>query len=289
MAHVAHGGDQNGNGTDTINFGDKNDFAPILGTEIGTKVFNTGKGVLSPITGNMADTSKIRHRGKQTFDQFRSTPMDRRQETKYERRMREKNVGRIDTTPPNGRTSMDVSGTIVSTSPTAPGRPQYPVSDHPEEAAQGVVSDGTSPTRDPPQIRESEEGIPLTRLSTGQSEAQERQIDIEAEAQLPQNEDDDSEQRYFALPGGPGVINQEEIDGNDPDAFFHPATKDRQPILWLPKDELGLCDYEIEMNAAAGVQSSSRRAILNNKGKVRIFGPPPVHHTTARVVHQQEE
>jgi hypothetical protein len=47
-----------------------------------------------------------------------------------------------------------------------------------------------------------------------------------------------------------------------------------------------LCEYEIEMNKAAGVESSCRRAILNSKGKVRIFGPPPVHHSTVQVVQE---
>lgn len=87
----------------------------------------------------------------------------------------------------------------------------------------------------------------------------------------------EDETAYFALPGGPGVINQDEVDGNDPNAFFHPATKEPQMILWLPADELGLCAAELEANAEMGVKSSSRRAKLDARGKVRITGPPPKH------------
>jgi hypothetical protein len=276
LAHVAYGGELNGSGN--VDFGNKSDLAPFLGSDVREKVLETGRSVLQPIAGQAEDAkSKIRRRGKQTFEKIKSTPMDRKHETPYERRMRELNAGKINTTPPNERTGMDVSGTVVPTSPTAPGRPQYPTTDHPDEPISPVQE-----TNGP--AHSSEDGIPLTRLSTNQSEIRERQID--AEAQVPRGEEDNDEQYYFALPGGPGVINQEEIDGNDPTAFFHPATKERQPILWLPKDDLGLCEYEIEMNTAAGVESSCRRAILNSKGKVRIFGPPPVHHTMAHVVDE---
>jgi hypothetical protein len=74
-----------------------------------------------------------------------------------------------------------------------------------------------------------------------------------------------SEVQYFALPGGPGVRKKRNDDGNDPNAFFHPATKDPQRIIWLPRDDLGLCDDEIERNAASGVQSTNTHAWLNSK------------------------
>nr|XP_019042928.1 hypothetical protein I302_08637 [Kwoniella bestiolae CBS 10118]OCF21858.1 hypothetical protein I302_08637 [Kwoniella bestiolae CBS 10118] len=82
---------------------------------------------------------------------------------------------------------------------------------------------------------------------------------------------------YFAVPGGPGVINRKKYldDGNDPKAFFHPATKEPQRIVWLPEDELGLCKAEIDRNEKEGIKSSSRNAWLNEKGKVQISGPPP--------------
>ncbi|RSH91201.1 hypothetical protein EHS25_009500 [Saitozyma podzolica] len=81
--------------------------------------------------------------------------------------------------------------------------------------------------------------------------------------------------KYFAVPGGPGVRKRKLPGEDDPDAFFHPATKDPQRIIWLPRDQLGLADDEIERNAAAGVQSTNLNAVLNGKGKVEISGGPP--------------
>ncbi|WVF72428.1 hypothetical protein IAT40_007243 [Kwoniella sp. CBS 6097] len=80
---------------------------------------------------------------------------------------------------------------------------------------------------------------------------------------------------YFAVPGGAGVRTRKLDDGNDAKAFFHPATKEPQRIIWLPQDELGLCEAEIRRNEQEGVKSSSRAAWLNEKGKVQISGPPP--------------
>ena len=82
---------------------------------------------------------------------------------------------------------------------------------------------------------------------------------------LDPESDADVEEPYFAVPGGPGIVQRNEEDGNDPNAFFHPATKEPQRILWLPRDELGLCEAEIEVNVSAGIQSTHRYAILNAK------------------------
>lgn len=80
----------------------------------------------------------------------------------------------------------------------------------------------------------------------------------------PENEED-QEEPYFAVPGGPGVQRLEEEDENDPNAFFHPATKEPMRVLWLPRDELGLCEAEIEANKKFGVPSVHRYAVLNHK------------------------
>lgn len=80
----------------------------------------------------------------------------------------------------------------------------------------------------------------------------------------PENEDD-REYPYFAVPGGPGVQRLEEEDENDPNAFFHPATKEPMRVLWLPRDELGLCEAEIEANRKIGIPSVHRYAVLNRK------------------------
>lgn len=86
---------------------------------------------------------------------------------------------------------------------------------------------------------------------------------------------DEYEETYFAIPGGPGTMQRTEQDGNDPNAFFHPATKEPARILWLPKDELGLCEAEIRVNSGMGIGSTCRYAVLGHKGEVRISGPPP--------------
>jgi hypothetical protein len=80
--------------------------------------------------------------------------------------------------------------------------------------------------------------------------------------------------KYFAVPGGPGVRKRKLPGEDDPDAFFHPATKDPQRIIWLPRDQLGLADDEIERNAAAGVQSTNLNAVLNGK----VSGAGEVEH-----------
>ncbi|ODN73491.1 hypothetical protein L202_07996 [Cryptococcus amylolentus CBS 6039] len=81
--------------------------------------------------------------------------------------------------------------------------------------------------------------------------------------------------KYFALPGGPGLISRQVDDGNDPNAFFHPATQDPQRVIWLPQDELGLGQAEVAQNKRDGVKSSYRNARLDTKNKVQIYGPPP--------------
>lgn len=307
LAHVSYGG-EGAEDEPNVDFGSyKNDLTPFFGSEIKDKVVNTGKGVLSPIAGQaLAPANKVRHRGKKTFEKLKSGPTGQQQESPYDRQVREAAYDRqvreqsqmvsqgaplnlaAPSTPP--QRPVDVSETIVSASPTSPGQPQYPLSDSgpnhwteksanvprpsTDTAAAGYNSSQIGQTGSPP--GESEDSIPLTRLSS-QSEAQETQLDPEAAAGTEDNE------AYFALPGGPGVIDVEETDGNDPDAFFPPATKQPQMILWLPRDELGLSEYEIEANAAAGVDSSSRRAVLNHEGKVRISGQPPKQHIKTHV------
>lgn len=109
----------------------------------------------------------------------------------------------------------------------------------------------------------------------------------------PDPVNEDRSDPYFAVPGGPGVLQEDDIDENDPNAFFHPATKEPMRVLWLPKDELGLCDAEIEANKAIGVDAVHRYATLNAKvsranpsdrcradeqGRIQVTGPPPDHY-----------
>jgi len=99
----------------------------------------------------------------------------------------------------------------------------------------------------------------------------ETQVDTEA----ADDDDDDMEKTYFAKPGGAGVVSYTRDDANDPAAFFHPATKDEQPTIWLPKDEFGIGTEEAAANAAMGVRSTTKNAIFDHKGRVKVLGPAP--------------
>lgn len=100
-------------------------------------------------------------------------------------------------------------------------------------------------------------------------------VDIDIEAQRPGGKegrgkndaghDDDAEadNPFFALPGGPGVRPPRQLREDDPDAFLHPAVRNPQMVVWLPRDELGLCDAEVHKNRECGVATSSRHAVLN--------------------------
>jgi hypothetical protein len=77
--------------------------------------------------------------------------------------------------------------------------------------------------------------------------------------------EEDPEAQYFALPGGPGVIIHSQEDVDDPGAFFHPATKEPQTVIWLPVDELGLGVDQNNANLALGVRSSTKNATMGSK------------------------
>jgi hypothetical protein len=73
------------------------------------------------------------------------------------------------------------------------------------------------------------------------------------------NEDDNP---FFAVPGGPGVLPRHVDRGDDLDTFLHPASKEPQRVVWLPRDELGLGMAEVQKNEECGVRASLRHAIL---------------------------
>ncbi|BEI90642.1 uncharacterized protein CcaverHIS019_0307120 [Cutaneotrichosporon cavernicola] len=80
--------------------------------------------------------------------------------------------------------------------------------------------------------------------------------------------------RYFARPGGPGVIRPPD-DSASPAAFFHPATHQPQPIIWLPQDDLGVAPEQVRENRKEGVKSTTRNAVLDAKNRVLVVGPAP--------------
>lgn len=79
------------------------------------------------------------------------------------------------------------------------------------------------------------------------------------------DEEEDPESQYFAVPGGPGVIVHEVEEADDPGAFFHPATKEPQRVVWIPKDDLGLGAEQNSANISMGLRSSTRAAVMNKK------------------------
>jgi len=60
-----------------------------------------------------------------------------------------------------------------------------------------------------------------------------------------------------------------------PNDFNHPASVETQRIIWIPDDELGLGKAEVEDMRKRGVEASLEKAEMDEKGKIRITGPPP--------------
>ena len=60
-----------------------------------------------------------------------------------------------------------------------------------------------------------------------------------------------------------------------PKDFYHPASVEPQPVVWLPRDPLGLGEAEERACREAGIEVSTRDAVMDDKGHVDIQGPPP--------------
>ncbi|RPD56035.1 DUF221-domain-containing protein [Lentinus tigrinus ALCF2SS1-6] len=60
-----------------------------------------------------------------------------------------------------------------------------------------------------------------------------------------------------------------------PKDFYHPASVEAQPVVWLPRDPLGLGEAEERACREAGVDVSTQDAVMDAKGHVDISGPPP--------------
>ncbi|KAI0631057.1 DUF221-domain-containing protein [Trametes polyzona] len=96
-------------------------------------------------------------------------------------------------------------------------------------------------------------------------------------------EDVEQERAASAKPGAPGLEQEDDrqssIQGVDEDAgpkdFYHPASVEPQPIIWLPRDPLGLGEAEERAIRAAGIKVSTRDAVMDDKGHVDIHGAPP--------------
>ncbi|KAI1788641.1 hypothetical protein LXA43DRAFT_1024412 [Ganoderma leucocontextum] len=60
-----------------------------------------------------------------------------------------------------------------------------------------------------------------------------------------------------------------------PKDFYHPASVEPQPTIWIPRDELGLGEAEERACREAGLTASTRDAVMDAEGNVDISGPPP--------------
>ncbi|KAI0819394.1 DUF221-domain-containing protein [Trametes gibbosa] len=60
-----------------------------------------------------------------------------------------------------------------------------------------------------------------------------------------------------------------------PKDFYHPASVEPQPTIWLPCDPLGLGEAEERALRAVGIKVSTVDAHMDGKGHVDISGPPP--------------
>lgn len=63
------------------------------------------------------------------------------------------------------------------------------------------------------------------------------------------------------------------VDG--PKDFDHPASVETQRIVWVPDDDLGLGKAEVGDMTTRGIEGSVEKAEMDEKGKVKITGPPP--------------
>lgn len=60
-----------------------------------------------------------------------------------------------------------------------------------------------------------------------------------------------------------------------PEDCYHPASVDPEPIIWIPRDPLGLAEAEERSMRAAGIEASSQNAVVDAEGHVDVTGPPP--------------
>ncbi|THH28353.1 hypothetical protein EUX98_g5835 [Antrodiella citrinella] len=60
-----------------------------------------------------------------------------------------------------------------------------------------------------------------------------------------------------------------------PKEFYHPASVDAQRTIWIPQDPLGLGEDEEKANRERGIDTSTKGAVMDGKGKVDINEGPP--------------
>jgi hypothetical protein len=54
------------------------------------------------------------------------------------------------------------------------------------------------------------------------------------------------------------------------------ALRSSRPVIWIPKDELGIADDEIShVRRTYGMWISNESASLDERGNLKLWGPPP--------------
>jgi len=70
--------------------------------------------------------------------------------------------------------------------------------------------------------------------------------------------------------GGPTPTSTSHIE-----EFAHPASIEPQQVVWIPRDPLGLGEFEASANGARGIEVGMEGATMNGKGNVDVDRAPP--------------
>ncbi|KAG9007929.1 hypothetical protein FRB93_006948 [Tulasnella sp. JGI-2019a] len=78
------------------------------------------------------------------------------------------------------------------------------------------------------------------------------------------------------IPEDPSIEDSDSDDDDTEDnAFNHPSTYRHTPVIWIPKDELGLSALLVKELNNAGVFASDEGAFIDQKGNVDVTRNPP--------------
>ncbi|KAG8984560.1 hypothetical protein FRB90_005237 [Tulasnella sp. 427] len=119
----------------------------------------------------------------------------------------------------------------------------------------------------------SKPGVSLSRQNTRKSDVSKEQ----GKGKSPEGTNPSPEQTLR-----PGIDSRTTDNDNDDDeddlednAFKHPSTYKPMPIIWIPKDDLGLSVLLVEELNQAGVIASDVGAFISEAGNVDVMRSPP--------------
>ena len=99
------------------------------------------------------------------------------------------------------------------------------------------------------------------------------------EATEPSDEDNDKQSSNYHFVSHAARESVEHLEPQNPEeiyGFAQPAVSRPQRAVWLPRDSLGLAEEEEKACQEAGVDASvGPDAVMDEKGKVDVTGPPP--------------